>query len=141
MARVTWARPVAQRYRYTSSRSTVYLYIAVKDQRTWLRMKTQYAASDWLFVEKVVAFADGQTSTLTTDDFERDNDTRIWEWADETPTPSQLSVLSTLANAKDATLRFSGSTYYDDVRLSAADKKALRDVVRDFAELEKLLGD
>jgi len=127
--------------RFTNSRSTVYLYIAVNKDTAWLRMKTTYASDDWLFVDEVQAFADGETSQLTSGDFERDNTSTIWEWMDEKPSDSQIATLQKLAGAKDATLRYVGNTYRDDITLGGADKKAILDVLETFAKLQAALSD
>jgi len=117
--------------KYLNSRSTAYLYIGRRGEqgRPWLRMKVQYTASDWLFVERVFAWHDGIKEELTSDTFNRDNNSTIWEWVDVTPDPYQIEVLESLANAKEAVLRFEGMQYRKDVTLSAADKQALRDVL------------
>lgn len=125
--------------RYTNSRSTVYLYIGVSGSHAWLRMKTQYASDDWLFVERVVGYADGETFTLTSGSFERDHNTSIWEWQDEAPNATQLQQLQKLANAKDATLRFIGSQYRSDKKMGPGDKAALKAVLKDFEELKEAL--
>ena len=124
---------------YTSSRSTVYLYMGVSGTHAWLRMQTQYASKSWLFVDRVEAYADGATFTLTTGKFERDNNSTIWEWCDESPSASQIATLEKLANAKDATLRFIGHQYRDDKTLSAGDKAALRAVLADYEKLKQAL--
>lgn len=124
--------------RYNNSRSTVFLYIGESSGRYFLRMKTQYAAENWLFVESVQGYANGTTFLLTSGNFERDNHSSIWEWRDEAPSNAQLDRLSQLANASDATLRYEGSTYRKDVQLSAGDRKALREVIADYNELNNL---
>ena len=124
---------------YTNSRSTVYLYIGVSGSQAWLRMKTQYESDDWLFVERVEAYADGATFTLTSGQFERDHNSTIWEWQDENPSDLQLLQLERLANAKDATLRFIGHQYRKDKKLGPGDKAALKAVLKDFEELQAAL--
>lgn len=129
---VTWYKHPNQP-RYLNSRSTVYLYIGRRDQgRPWLRMKVQYAADDWLFVDSVDAWHDGIKEPLVTGYFERDNNTSIWEWVDVSPQDYQLLVLESLANADEAILRFNGQQYRRDVTLSSADKRALREVLEAY---------
>lgn len=117
--------------RYLNSRSTAYLYIGqrINDTRPWLRMKVQYTSRDWLFVDNVIAFHDGVSEPMRLGRFERDNNSTIWEWVDETPTDYQIDVLRSLGNAREAVLRFEGSQYRKDVTLSAGDKRAIRDVL------------
>ncbi len=116
--------------RYLNSRSTVYLYVGRKGEgQPWLRMKTIYTASNWLFVERVTAWHDGIKEPFISGVFERDNNAKIWEWRDDIPSGYQIEVLRSLANAKEAILRFEGSQYRKDITLSAGDKKALREVL------------
>ncbi len=125
---VTWYEHPNQP-RYLNSRSTVYLYIGQKGDLEWLRMKTIYTASNWLFVNNVVAWHDGKKEPLVSGHFNRDNNADIWEWRDETPSGYQIEVLRSLANAREAILRFEGDQYRKDVTLSAKDKKAIREVL------------
>lgn len=117
--------------KYLNSRSTVYLYIGRQGESgtPWLRMKVQYTASEWLFVNNVYAWHDGIKEDFVSDSFNRDNNTTIWEWVDVSPTPDQLATLESLANSKEAVLRFEGMQYRKDVTLSAVDKQALREVL------------
>lgn len=130
---ITWFHH-PNRPRYTNSRSTVYLYIGRRDEdsRAWLRMKVQYAASNWLFVENVVAWHDGIREPLVAGRFQRDNNQTIWEWMDVTPTERQIEILRSLADANEAILRFEGAQYRRDVTLSAGDKRALLEVLEAF---------
>ncbi|MCC6007947.1 MAG: hypothetical protein JJU40_09730 [Rhodobacteraceae bacterium] len=127
---VTWiSHPDAPRY--TNSRSTVHLYMGQRDggTRPWLRMKVQYTADRWLFVQRVEAWHDGVREPLVTGRFERDHDHRIWEWSDVTPDARQIEVLRSLAGAREAVLRFHGRQYVRDVTLSADDRRALREML------------
>ncbi|SHK60471.1 hypothetical protein SAMN05444000_1457 [Shimia gijangensis] len=116
--------------KYLNSRSTVYLYIGKRSAgQPWLRMKTIYTASNWLFVNNVIAWHDGIKEPLVSGAFDRDHNSDIWEWRDQTPSGYQLEVLRSLANAREAVLRFEGDQYRKDVTLSAGDKKAIREVL------------
>lgn len=130
---ITWYKHPNQP-RYLNSRSTAYLYIGKKGAagRPWLRMKVQYTSSDWLFVKRVIAWHDGIKEPLISGRFERDNNSTIWEWMDVTPDDNQIEVLRSLANANEALLRFEGDQYRKDVKLSAGDKKAIREVLEAY---------
>ena len=131
---ITWYKHPNQP-RYTNSRSTVFLYIGRQSEGAspWLRMKVQYAADDWLFVNRVVAWHDGVKDVLVSGDFERDNNTSIWEWMDVAPDISQVATVRSLATADKAILRFEGQQYHKDVTLSDADKRAILEVLEAFA--------
>lgn len=122
---------------YVNSRSTVYLYIGKSGSSEWLRMKTIYTADNWLFVDRVIAYADGVTETLTAGRFDRDHSSGdIWEWLDENPSDSQIRTLRMLANADDATLRYEGSQYRRDVQISSRDKRVILETLDAFERLK-----
>jgi hypothetical protein len=122
--------------KYLNSRSTVYLYIGRKgDGKPWLRMKVQYTADDWLFVKDVAAWHDGVKEQLVSGRFETDHNSDIWEWVDVTPSSYQIAVLRSLADSKEAILRFTGGKYRRDVKFSAGDKRAIREVLMAYEVL------
>lgn len=134
---ITWYQH-PNRPKYLNSRSTVYLYIGAKPgYRPTLRMKVQYAASDWLFVDSVYAWQNGLKELLITGPFDRDNNSTIWEWRDVEPDGYQIEVLRSLGKAKKAILRFEGAQYKRDVELSAGDKRAILDVLEAYDVLSK----
>ena len=104
------------------------------DSRPWLRLRVQYAADDWLFVEGVELKIDGQRRELRgLGRFERDNDAgQIWEWSDTKPSEYNLGVLSEVANSKKTTIRYNGSQYRKDRTITSSEKKALREVLAAF---------
>ncbi|WP_152599623.1 hypothetical protein [Hoeflea sp. BAL378] len=130
---VTWFKHPNEP-KYLNSRSTVYLYIGRKGKSgtPWLRMKIQYTSTDWLFVENVKAWYDGAKETLFVGRFERDNNTTIWEWVDISPKSDQIELLRSIAKSKESILRFEGNQYHRDVKLSAGDKAAIRDVLEAY---------
>lgn len=133
---VTWYKHPNQP-RYTNSRSTTYLYIGQRNSdASWLRMVVQYTSSDWLFVERVIAWHDGVKETLVSGNFERDNNSTVWEWTDVLPSDYQLEVLKSLANAKEAILRFEGMQYRKDVTMSAGDKRAILEMLEAYDVLK-----
>lgn len=131
--------------RYLNSRSTVYLYMGIRNDRPYLRLKIIYTAESWLFFRRVQVFGDGDVRTLFTGnsfDVDRDNGSgKVWEWVDVAPTTSQVSALRLMATASEATIRFSGSEYRKDINLGRGDKAALGDVLADFDELEEVLSE
>lgn len=134
---ITWYKHPNQP-KYTNSRSTAYLYIGRKGEngRPWLRMVVQYTSNDWLFVRTAHAWHDGIKEPLVLGGFERDNNSTIWEWADVSPDEYQMVVLKSLANAKEAIIRFEGQQYKRDVTLSSGDKRAILDVLAAYEALQ-----
>lgn len=113
--------------RYLNSRSTAFFYIGRRGDNgiPSLRMKVQYTASDWLFVQDVTAWHDGVKEPLISGPFERDNNSTIWEWRDVPPDSHHIELMRSLAMAREAILRFEGQQYHRDVTLTAGDKKAI----------------
>jgi len=125
IAKVTfYAHKKAPKYR--SSRTAVAPYIGKSNGQYYLRMRVQYTASSWLFVEEVMAFYDGISHQLISGEFQRDHDSSIWEWNDVTPDTNQIYLMRSLAKAKESILRFKGSQYHSDFTLKARDKQVIR---------------
>lgn len=115
-----------------------FLYFGKEDSGrvTPLHLVMRYHADEWLFIGKAWAKADGaevippqKTGRLM--GWERDNaGGKIWEWSDaEVVGPTAIAAVRKLATAKDVTLRFEGKQYYKDRSLTAAQLKAMRDVI------------
>lgn len=132
---ITWYKHPNQP-RYLNSRSTAYFYIGKRSGQSWLRMKVQYTASDWLFVNKVTAWHDGIKEPLISGRFDRDSNSSIWEWVDTTPDGYQIEVMRSLSEATEAILRFEGDQYHKDVTLSSGDKRAIRETLAAYEAIK-----
>jgi len=113
---------------YANSRSCIYPYVGRSGYSRWLRIKIQYTASSWLFVEKLIFSIDGENVIKEFDHFEwkRDNNGgSIWEWTDLSGDIEFQQLLEKIAKSKKTILRFEGRQYYKDITISAADKKAI----------------
>lgn len=136
MRGITWYRHPSSP-KYTNSNG-MYLYFGKEDNGTILplRLVAQYAASDWLFINRAWAKADGKTVDVPSESkrfsgWERDNGSGgIWEWSDTALTDeSEKAAARSLANAKKVVVRYEGSKYYNDRTLSETQLKAMRDVI------------
>ncbi|MCP6691325.1 hypothetical protein [Pseudomonas donghuensis] len=107
------------------------LYFGVKDGTASaypLRMKFNYYADSWLFVETVTIKADDQVFNLNKMDFERDNAAgRIWEWSDSKV--EDMAMLNKILSAKKVVVRYDGRQYYHDFVLPESQKSAMREMV------------
>lgn len=122
--------------RFIDIRSRISVYLAVPEGRPpGLRVKTVYTEDSWLFVSRVEVNIDGRVSPFTSGEFERDNDTEIWEWRDEVPRDRQVALLREMADADRVTMRFTGQTYYDDKNLNETDRRIIREVLAAYDEL------
>jgi hypothetical protein len=136
MKGMTWYKhPSSPKYRNANG---FYLYFGKEDSGTFtpLRLAVQYYSEDWLFIRSAWAKADNERVDVPHETsrymgWERDNSGgSIWEWSDTALTSSsEKSVVRTLANAKKVTVRFEGRQYYDDRTISAAQQKAMREVI------------
>lgn len=112
-----------------------YLYIGQsEDSAPWLRLRVRYtSARNWLFAERVIAWHDGNRVPLISGVFERRNISRVWEWMDVSPSPTQLELLEALSKADESILRFEGDNGSRDHTLNATEKTALAEMLENFA--------
>lgn len=108
-----------------------YLYIGKRSgSDPWLRLRVQYNAEDWLFIQSFLVVADGQRFEYPEVNFERDHSGgRIWEWYDEPATSSDLDLVNAIIGSKSAVIRFNGRQYRRDRTITASEKAALRNVL------------
>ena len=109
---------------YYSNINFIYPYIGNENDRYWLRLKFQYAADDWLFIEKIMIKTDTKDYTLY-GRFERDNNSDIWEWHDIAPDEGDIFMLRDIANSKKAMVRYQGSKYHADRTLTSKEKSII----------------
>jgi len=101
----------------------------------WLRLRIQYYAEDWLFIESFIIVADGQRFERTGTKFERDNDSKIWEWYDENLSASDLQMIKAVIDSKEAVIRFNGRQYRKDKTITSDQKTALQNVLYAYKAL------
>jgi hypothetical protein len=93
-----------------------------------LRMKFNYYADSWLFVQSVTIKADDQVFNLDKLDFERDNGSgSIWEWSDSPV--EDMVMLNKIIAAKKVVIRYDGRQYYHDFVLPETQKNAMKEIV------------
>ena len=103
-------------------------YIGQKEDRVWMRFVVHYTNDSWLFIQSASLNIDGEIVRLPFDDWDRDNDSEIWEWADATVTDSLRDILRRVANSDTTVIRFNGRQYYDNVTVPRKDKEAISDM-------------
>jgi hypothetical protein len=106
-----------------------------------LRLRIQYFASDWLFIESYLLNVDGTQFTITPDKVERDNgiiggESSIWEWYDYALSSDDVDMLKAIANSKSAIIRSNGSQYYKDQTITPQQKQAIKNILIEFDALE-----
>jgi hypothetical protein len=113
--------------RYTN-RNAFYLYFGSSGSGSNpLRLRVQYYDDDWLFIDSAQIAVDGKIYDLNFTEWKRDNDSMIWEWADEVL--SDREMIEAIVKSKRAVIRFDGDQYYDTRTISPTEKRALRNVL------------
>lgn len=113
-----------------------YLYIGKRGAGApWLRLRIQYHASDWLFINSFTVVADGQRFDRSGVRFERDNNNMIWEWYDENLSASDLQMIRAVIASKETVIRFNGRQYRKDVTITSAQRAALQNVLDAYTAL------
>lgn len=110
-----------------TNRNSFHVYMGEKDGTVWLRLRIQYYADDWLFIQKYVVKADSALYTIIPmSRVETDNDGgKIWETLDESVSKTDYIMLRDISQAKVVKVRFSGRQYSNDRVLSAAEKQGV----------------
>lgn len=128
LEKITWYRDSSSP-RYTNY-DGFYLYFGKKEGATpWLRLRIQYESDDWLFIKGFSVYVDDNVYQKQSANFERDHDSRIWEWYDENPSTSDLQMIRDIILSKKATIRFYGNQYHDDMTITSSQKTALKNVL------------
>jgi hypothetical protein len=113
-----------------------FLYIGKRAAgNPWLRLRIQYFADDWLFIESFIVVADGQRFERNAVKFERDNNSEIWEWYDENLTDADLQMINAIISSKEAVIRFNGRQYRKDKKITESQKAAMRNVLDAYKAL------
>lgn len=126
---ITWYRDRSSPV-YTN-RNGFFLYFGAESgSKMILRLRIQYFDDDWLFIDSARINVDGEIYNLTGYEWERDNDSSIWEWIDEPLDDREM--IEAIIKSKKAVIRFDGDQYYDTRTISQAQKTALKNVLRAF---------
>jgi len=100
-----------------------------------LRLKFQYTSDDWLFIERAILMIDGEKYTVT-GNWERDNNSDIWEWLDLSVEENELLILEKLVNSKDAKVRYEGRQYHNDRTISSKEKSIIKKTLEIYNNLK-----
>ena len=134
---LVWHKPKSAP-KYTN-RNGIYCYFQSNNgMPSNLRMRMQYHADDWLFIQKVQFSIDGNAFEFIPRDTETDsgNGGRIWEWFDEGMGKSNTELLNGLANAKSAKMKLIGRQYY---KVKTITNNQIKDIKRSL-DLYKAMG-
>lgn len=114
------------------NRNHIFCYFQSADNKPFnFRLKVQYVAEDWLFIQKVIFLIDNTPYEVTPGNVERDNDGGlIWEWFDVQLTDTYFSLIKNLSEAKSVKVKFIGRQYSDVRTLPANQLKSISETYR-----------
>lgn len=106
----------------------VELYI-VKGREYDLRCILQYSGGDWLFVKSVEFMCDGQKRKHYLNNTKRENDGgRVHEYEDLMTDANLRGTIRLIIESKDVTMRYVGSQYVHDRKISQSEKNKMAEV-------------
>ena len=108
------------------------LYLGEVNGQFWPRVRIQFCAENWLFIESYIISVDGTNYNFNPsyDDIKRDNDNGIvWEWYDFYPTNSNLKMMQEVVDSEKTILRHQGDIYYEDRIISNQEKQSIKNIL------------
>ena len=124
---------------YYTNINFIYPYFVESKSTYSLRLRMQYTANDWLFIDNTTFLIDGSTYEIA-GDFKRDNNSTIWEWLDIRVDVGERYILDKLANSKKAKVRYSGAKYYKDRVITSKEKSIIRKTLDIYDALTQTKG-
>lgn len=103
----------------------IYPYIGYKNGNYWMRLRFQYTAEDWLFINKAIIMVDDEKFEVH-GKWERDNNSEIWEWLDLSVEKSELKLLRKIREAKTVKVRYVGTQYHNDRNLTSKEMNIIK---------------
>lgn len=125
---------------FVNSRSEMLLYIAKGSYSPSLYLTLRYVDDDWLFIQAYTIKADDQTFFFPVDygDVERDNGYGgIWEWHTRSAGSRELAMVRAVVASRRAVLRYHGQQYNNDRVITAAEKRALQQILDAYDVMSK----
>lgn len=120
---------------YTNANGLYLYFSTVNGEPSNLRFRFQYYADDWLFIEYIIFSIDDRVYNYYPTKVDRDNDSNIWEWFDDSAT-ADLNTIIALANAKNAKMKIIGRQYHKVKPVTSAQIKSMKQTL----ELYKAMG-
>lgn len=133
---ITWYESKRDKDTYDSR---IMLYMGANADSYWLRMKIRYYGDDWLFLEGVKFLIDGTVIDYPFNKYEvkRDNSGgSVWEWVDVKVNENEMGLLTLLADGNSIEMRFLGSQYRRDRKITKAERQAIKDMLSAFEKLK-----
>ena len=117
-------------------RNSFLIYFGQKNDSVWMRFDTQYVGEDWLFFKKVIVKADDKTLEFSTPNPERHvGYGHVTEWIDQPMSRDFYELVMAVSKSKSATIRYEGPQFRQDREISAAEKRAILNVIDAYRAL------
>jgi len=121
------------------NQNNFYIYIGTKkDGSAWLRLKIQYAAANWIFINQYIFKVDEKTFEINAGEFgvERDNNGGgIWEVYDIDLNKDNYEMVKAIISSKKTIIRHQGDEHYADRVITAKEKQGLQNVLDTYEAL------
>lgn len=129
--------------KYRNSRNSIYAYIVSYPTRSpGLRFVITYTADSWLFIKDYQIKADSNLFRITEQKYGEVESNHaagsIWEWLDRLADEEEIDILTAIAEAGEAKIRYNGRQYYDDHTVSKKDKTALKEMIALYLNMDEL---
>lgn len=104
--------------------------------KKYLRLRTRYESSDWMFYEKVIIRgSNGSQITINTEYPQKKSDTKyggdVVEWSDNKLSNSQRLTLFKIAKSEEIKVRYTGK-YQHEMTLNSEQIKALKEIIAKY---------
>jgi hypothetical protein len=118
------------------NRNSFHIYVGTKDGLAQLRMEIQYAGDDWVFINSYIFKVDSLTINLDpAGEVKRDNDSGVWEYYDTQVYQKEYNLIKSIIASKKTIIRHQGDDHSYDRTVTAAEKKALQNVLDAYEAL------
>ena len=121
-----WIKPKTAA-KYVNANSIYFYFSATDSEVSSLRLKIQYCAEDWLFIEKYIFNIDGFPIEFIPNEVKRDNKGgQIWEWSDSPMTGFEASLIDAIEYCKSIKIKFVGDDYAKVKNISSKEVESLK---------------
>lgn len=117
-------------------RNAFYIYAGEKESQVWLRFVVRYSSSDWIFFDRIIVNADGDTFEFSAPSTQQHvGDGYVSEWLDVSVDDASYRLINAVAHSKKATIRLKGRQFDKDREITASEKKAILNVLEAYRVL------
>ncbi|RJX40847.1 hypothetical protein D3P09_02155 [Paenibacillus pinisoli] len=118
--------------KYVNSNSFHIYFGTQEGSSPWLRIAIRYTGDDWVFMDSYTIKADDETYTVSPSygEIQRDNGySGVWEYYDGNVSKYEMEMIKAIISSKKTLIRHQGDQFHYDRTVTAAEKKALQNVL------------